>query len=113
MKTMNRILTLLLAGAMALSLAAPALAVPDKDVIERYNYNFESDPLGLYDHEAKGYASAEIAALAAEYGEETEEYLFALARARIITIAIKSGNWYALQAGPDYPHGDGSVKPAA
>lgn len=113
MKTMNRILTLLLAGAMALSLASPALAAPGEEVIERYNYNFEHDPLGLYDHDTRGYASAEIAALAAEYGEESEEYLFALARARIITVAIRSGNWYEIQAGPDYPHGDGSVEPAA
>ncbi len=112
MKKINRILTLLLAAVTALSVCAPALAASD-EVKEKYNYNFESDPLGIFRSENRGYASAEIAAIAAEYPDEDEAYLVELARVRIITIVIRSGNWFDLQAGPDYPHGNGDIKPAA
>lgn len=114
MKTIHRVLTALLAAAMALSLSAPAFAVSE-DVRQKYSYNFSGDPLGIFLHEGRGYNSAAIAAIAESFGEDTEEYLFALAQAGIITIFIRSvgnGSWYEIYAGPNYPSGNGDI-PAA
>ena len=108
MKTIDRVLKLLLTAAMALSLGAPALAVSE-DVRQRYTYNFDSDPLSIFLHEGRDYGSAAIAEIAASCGEETEGYLYALARAGIITISIRSANWFNIYAGPDYPNGNGNV----
>lgn len=112
MKTINRVLTMLLTAAMALSLSAPALAA-DELLMREYRYNIHNDQLGIFLHEDRGYASAAIAALAESYGEDSEEYIYALARAKIITISVRSGNWFAIYAGPNYPDGDGSVPVAA
>lgn len=114
MKTINRFLTALLAAAMVLSLSAPALAVSES-IRQKYRYNFDSDPLGIFLHEKKGYSSAAIAAIAEGYeaDEDTEQYLYALAKAGIITIFIQSGNQFAIYAGASYPDGNGSVSVAA
>ena len=112
MKTINRVLTALLAAVMALSLSAPALAVP-KEMKQKYNYSFDNDPLGIFLHEDRSYNSAAIATLAGIYGEDTEEYLYALARAGIITISIRGTNWFDLYAGPAYPNGNDTVPAAA
>ena len=112
MKGIKRVLTALLAAAMALSLSAPALAVSE-DMREKYHYNFDNDPLGICLHEGRGYASAAIAALAESCGEDTEDYLYALTKARIITILVRSTDWYEIHAGPYYPNGDGSVPTVA
>lgn len=111
MKTRNRVLTALLAAALTLSLCAPALAVSD-EIRLKYRYHFDSDPLGIFLHEGRGYNSAAIAAIAESCGEETEEYLFALARAGIITISIRAVDWYEIYAGENYPNGRGDA-PAA
>lgn len=108
MKMMNRAVTALLAAAMALSLSVSALAVSE-DIRQKYRYNYENDPLGLFLHEDREYGSAAIAALAGSCGEETEEYFFALAQEGIITISIRDENWYEIYAGPNYPNGDVSV----
>lgn len=112
MKTFQRALTALLAAAMALSLSAPALAVSE-EVRRKYRYNFDNDSLGLFPHEGRDYNSETIAAIAGRYGEDTEEYIYALARAGIITISIRSSDWFDIYAGPDYPNGNGSVEAGA
>lgn len=108
MKMINRVLTAMLTAAMALSLGVPARAASE-DVRQKYRYNFNNDPLGIFLHEDREYASAAIAALAEGYGEETEDYLYALAKEGIIVIFIRSANWIDILVGPNYPNGDGSV----
>ncbi len=112
MKLLNRILTLALTAVMALSLAASALAVSE-DVRMKFNYNYEIDPLGIYPHEDKGFASETIAEIAEEFGTEGEKYFYELARFGILTISVRSANWIDVYAGPYYPNGDGNFKPAA
>lgn len=108
-KTINRVLTALLTVVMALSLIVPARAAVSEDMRQKYHYNFVNDPLGIFLHEGREYASEEIAALAMYYGEDTEDYLYALAKEGIITIFIRSGNWIDILAGSNYPDGDKSV----
>lgn len=108
MKTISRVLTALLTAAMTLSLSVPARAV-SAEMRQKYHYNFDNDPLGIFLHEDRDYASAKIAALAEGFGEETEDYLYALAQEGILTISVRSGNWIDILAGSNYPNGDGSV----
>ena len=107
MKTINRALTMLLTAAMALSLSAPARAASE-DMRRKYHYSFDSDPLGIFLHADRGYGSA---AIAESCGEDTEEYLYALAKAGIITISVRSANWFGIYAGPKYP-GENDSTPA-
>ena len=108
MKTINRVLTALLAAAMALSLSVPALAVSE-DLRRKYRYNFDDDSLGLFQRGGRDYASPAVAALAERYGKDTEEYIYALAGAGIITISVRSADWFDIYAGPYYPNGRDSV----
>ena len=92
MKKRNRTLTLLLAVSTELE--------------QKFDYNFFSDSLRLMDHgDGRSYGSDEIAALAEWYGEDSEDYINALARAGIITLRLKTVERMDIIAGPDYPHG--------
>ncbi len=110
MKRLNRILTLALVAAMALSLAAPTSAVSE-DVRAKFNYNYEVDPLNIYPREDGSFASKTIAGIAEEIGTDGEQYLYELAHCGIITISIRSANIIDVYAGPYYPNGNGDFKP--